>query len=670
MSRVEWSGVNPSPARRPTPDARIFFTPFQAMIRNVSVACRRQLCRPSGPRFPAPPPRAPASSGAAAARSPGPLSPVAALGLPPGRAAGPLLSTGRSAVLRRPLILPPAAWEGGRAPWLRRQRAELWRGGVRWFGSGTGSGSGDRPQPPAPEAIRGGGGRGGEGMRSEKLGSIVEKLPRSLREGHLKDLVSIYGVAVLFAAITLAPFVVEKMKQSTNYYEDVEVDDAVRHAVDDVLLDLRGTDIDRALGLERGLRAADGEGGEDRAVGNIVSVVSDVLNSEALQSAIASLITRVVQSQQFQGACQTLLKTLWEDLVNDPETTAQVVQLLNNAIQNEEVKRSVRRLVLQLIADEEVYREFTNLVVRLGEDDEVLAATQALLTESAHKALNDPEILDHSMEFATDVVGDDIVQRTSGEALRNTVGYAVQPGFSAAFAFAGIALVFVSFSALGNLRTSAGDDEVLGSALGSPAVLEWVGRVQARAFELLTLPGNVIISSGREALSLVFSPFCAFVSAGGSALSLAVSPFSSLASAAKGLYRTGGSMISPMANLPGEVLRQCSSGFSQCMAPAAAVSHRVAAFMSTSANSISAFAQGLASAALNVVLRFKADSENALRPAVAASLAVSRQLGKRLVESASRLLSVVGRWSSTTITSLANGLSWLRGFWRRQRGHI
>lgn len=51
--------------------------------------------------------------------------------------------------------------------------------------------------------------------------------------------------------------------------------------------------------------------------------------------------------------------------------------------------------------------------------------------ESAHNALNDPEILDHSMEFATDVVGDDIVQQTSGEALRNTVTYAVGPGVSA-----------------------------------------------------------------------------------------------------------------------------------------------------------------------------------------------------------------------------------------------
>ena len=65
----------------------------------------------------------------------------------------------------------------------------------------------------------------------------------------------------------------------------------------------------------------------------------------------------------------------------------------------------------------------------------MLDAAQSLLTESAHNALNDPEILDHSMEFATDVVGDDVVQRSAGEALRNTLSYAVQPGMSVGMSY-------------------------------------------------------------------------------------------------------------------------------------------------------------------------------------------------------------------------------------------
>jgi len=80
---------------------------------------------------------------------------------------------------------------------------------------------------------------------------------------------------------------------------------------------------------------------------------------------------------------------------------------------------------------------------------QVLAATQTLLSESAHNALNDPEVLDHSMEFATDVVGDDVVQRTAGDALRNTISYAVKPSITILLAMTGVGLLFFSVLSLG-----------------------------------------------------------------------------------------------------------------------------------------------------------------------------------------------------------------------------
>lgn len=220
------------------------------------------------------------------------------------------------------------------------------------------------------------------------------------------------------------------MKKAESEYIELDEYDPVAQMEKIVRYDLFGEDE-----LEKEYKAELARGEHDpanrKSVDNTIGMVADVLQSDALQEAIASLITRVLESVQFQNACQTLLKNLWSDLVNDPETTAQIVQLLNNAIQNKEIQRSTRLLVLQLIKDKEVYDELTRLLVRLGQEQEVLDATRSLLTESAHNALNDPEILDHSMEFATDVVGDDIVQRTSGEALRNTVTYAASPGVSA-----------------------------------------------------------------------------------------------------------------------------------------------------------------------------------------------------------------------------------------------
>ena len=282
------------------------------------------------------------------------------------------------------------------------------------------------------------------------------------------------------------------MRKSDNQYEDIEVDDPVAHTEKNFRREFMEAQLAEGL-----LFNVLGEGidivGPDqpRSVITTVDMITDVLNSETLHSALASLITRVLDSEQFQKACQTLLKNLWNDLVNDPETTAQVIQLLQNAIQNREIQRSVKKLVLQIINDKEVYDELTKLLVRLGQEKEVLQATQNLLTESAHNALNDPEILDHSMEFATDVVGDDIVQRTSGEALRNTVTYAVRPGLSTFLSIVGVVLFMFGLSALVNSRASEHEAAIVEKAMSTVA-----RNIQSTTVEgvtaLLSLPGRLL----------------------------------------------------------------------------------------------------------------------------------------------------------------------------------
>lgn len=296
------------------------------------------------------------------------------------------------------------------------------------------------------------------------------------------------------------------MRKSDNQYEEIETDDPVAHTeknfrrefmeaqlAEGLLLNLLGEGVE-IVGPDR-----------PRSVVTTVDMITDVLNSETLHSALASLITRVLDSEQFQKACQTLLKNLWNDLVNDPETTAQVVQLLQNAVQNREIQRSVKKLVLQIINDKEVYDELTKLLVRLGQEKEVLQATQNLLTESAHNALNDPEILDHSMEFATDVVGDDIVQRTSGEALRNTVTYAVRPGLSTFLSMVGVVLFLFGLSALVNSRASEHEAAIVEKAMSTVA-----RNIQSTTVEgisaILSLPGRLLSACLSLLTSIVTFP--------------------------------------------------------------------------------------------------------------------------------------------------------------------
>ena len=160
-------------------------------------------------------------------------------------------------------------------------------------------------------------------------------------------------------------------------YKEVQLEDddmnSMYESMKDVSSDVKGELSKHLLGEE--LKSQIVEGGKRKAVDNTVELVSDVLNSESLQNAITNLITNIVGSAQFQSACQVLLKTLWEDLINDPETTAQVIALLNTAIKDEKISKSFKELVLGLLKDEEVYKELTGLMVQLGEEQEVCSSS-------------------------------------------------------------------------------------------------------------------------------------------------------------------------------------------------------------------------------------------------------------------------------------------------------
>ncbi|CAM9516200.1 unnamed protein product [Choristocarpus tenellus] len=49
-----------------------------------------------------------------------------------------------------------------------------------------------------------------------------------------------------------------------------------------------------------------------------------------------------------------------------------------------------------------------------------------MISSSSHKVLNDGEVLQHSKIFVAEVMGDDGVQRSGGDALWSSVQYALQ----------------------------------------------------------------------------------------------------------------------------------------------------------------------------------------------------------------------------------------------------
>ena len=259
---------------------------------------------------------------------------------------------------------------------------------------------------------------------------------------YVKDNLSLdlWTVNLLLVGFVAGPYIYNAMKNSPHTQDDymfsIPVDDPVEHSVR-ILMELNEESPSSSSSDEESFLKSAFKNPEEDAK----RILNDLMASEHLRTTVSRIASGVIQSDPFQNACKVLVHNIWNDLVNDPETSNQLVALVQAVLKNDKVYAAVKDMMVTLVNDEEVYRELTKLVVQLGEEKEVLDATQRLLTESTHKTLNDPSVLDHSMEFATEVVGDDVVQRSGGEALRNTLGYAVQPSSEAVLAGLGTMIV-------------------------------------------------------------------------------------------------------------------------------------------------------------------------------------------------------------------------------------
>ena len=173
--------------------------------------------------------------------------------------------------------------------------------------------------------------------------------------------------------------------------EDIPVDDPVEHSVRILLESTAKSDQDETMEYSSGSNTT-----------NSVTIISpeedakrilnDLFESDNVRTTASRIASNVIQSPPFQNAVRVLVRNIWDDLVNDPETTTQLTTLVYTVLQNEKVYAAVKDLLLELVKDEEVYHELTKLVVKLGEEQEVIDATQQLLTESAHRTLNDQNV--------------------------------------------------------------------------------------------------------------------------------------------------------------------------------------------------------------------------------------------------------------------------------------
>lgn len=278
------------------------------------------------------------------------------------------------------------------------------------------------------------------------VAQMNQRIQRVVHDLNLGDQLSVVAIVTLLGLILTAPYVVRQMKNSENDLEDLVTTD---DPVDDFTKLVRQ------------------EWGVEERENAVEYMLKDVLQSRALKEAAQSFVVQIFESPEVQSALNRLVKALWTQLVSDPETIKQVVHILQIAIQDEKVRIAAQKLLIELTQEPEVKLSLLKLLQELGRDETVTETVQALITNSAHRSLNDPEVLEHTMEFASDIVGDDVVQQTARDALWNTVGDAVRPATSILFTAAGVGLVAFGIVAMGYARSSESEAQLFETAARS-----------------------------------------------------------------------------------------------------------------------------------------------------------------------------------------------------------
>ncbi|CAM9637026.1 unnamed protein product [Ascophyllum nodosum] len=287
------------------------------------------------------------------------------------------------------------------------------------------------PAPsPAPETFsRGGATRtGSEGKRGGGLGSTAGSLPHQVSEFYAdmeRNLMSRMRAqdkgrfrALSLSSLLLFVWVLSMFGTEIRRYFASQTAEVARETLKVQALQIQTQELATAL-VQALLN-------DQEVVGAGALFLREASTNPETQAALISLALFILQHPETLDETIVLAKKLVQAILDDPESVQQVTSLALKVIADERFKAGATQLVVELGQSDQVFEAVSKLTSRVIQHPEVQASLSEVLAASSHEVLEDPEVLDHSKEFVAQVIGDDAVQRSGGDALWNTVQYAFQ----------------------------------------------------------------------------------------------------------------------------------------------------------------------------------------------------------------------------------------------------
>ena len=274
-----------------------------------------------------------------------------------------------------------------------------------------------------------------------------EKKPRMSTELQTGLLVSVLGTLLVAMPRGIVYFKEHYAQNNESFinsnlpdvYEDIDF-------IDDEMLSGLSTRVILDYIFENEPRNKD----DDNVLHRASAFLSKVIYNDKTEAALKSLVVSVLKSEEMIKEIRALAASLFQELIVDQRTKDQVVELVKEVVAQESVKKAVTELIIDLLRDDEIFEKFLDLISRIFGDESVKESVRILLTNAAHETLIDEGIVQHTKEFAASLVADSTIQRTSGDALWNTIGYSLSPseGTTIVLVFVGVLSLALGFFAL------------------------------------------------------------------------------------------------------------------------------------------------------------------------------------------------------------------------------
>ena len=166
---------------------------------------------------------------------------------------------------------------------------------------------------------------------------------------------------------------------------------------------------------------------DDQVLQKATEFVTALSANPGTQQALVQLLLVALRHKDTQQELYRLSQLIVGNVLSNPQTTQQVVQLVQRVLADPNTQANVIVLFSQLLENPTTRVAMASLTTATLKEEYVQQQVNDIAANSVHYTLNDPAVFEHATQFVSGVLSEKDVQKSSGEHLWNAFTYSITP---------------------------------------------------------------------------------------------------------------------------------------------------------------------------------------------------------------------------------------------------